>query len=215
MEGHVVIEDSVLEIKKSINLETIIIEGSAFQNFENFTLGENPEENEENFPKLKNIRFGTTGRSGSSSSFFSTDKPFVLANLPALENLIVGLDFFYSTNSVHIENLPKLQFFDVGARAFHGAVNSDLTIIKIGTEYYTLEDKKTRMRVSSNTFNSEINVYLKGNVFHLVLILDTPVAIEFDPYGNTAETEIAFNNLEKVYYTFSDECMYFLGLLEL
>ena len=159
------IEGSALVFKKSINLEEIEITDNAFQHFENFTLGENPEENEENFPKLKSIKFGKSGRYEISRSYMFSNTPFVLANLPSLEEVVMSAYTFYSTNSVLFDNLPKLKSLYLGNNAFYGSlVEAELTMLNVGTEYYSTELKKTQMTVSANTFNSQVTVYLKGMV---------------------------------------------------
>ena len=160
-----VIEGSALVFKKSINLEKITINTYTFQHFENFTLGENPEENEENFPKLKSITFGSTNFKQGTFSFWKSTQPFVLANLPSLEEVVVGTQAFYLTNTVVLENLPKLKSLYVNKDAFYGSLASaELTMLNVGTEYYSTELKKTQMTVRTNTFNSHFNVYLKGMV---------------------------------------------------
>lgn len=189
------IEGSALVFKKSINLEEIEIKDNAFQHFENFTLGENPEENEENFPKLRSIKFGKSGRYDFSRSYMFSTTPFVLANLPSLEEVVMSGYTFYSTNTVVLDNLPKLKNIFFGSNAFFGSLsNAELTMLNVGTEYYTTELKKTQMTVRTNTFNSHFNVYLK----------DTPVALEFIP-TSSSETETAFTSLQHIYYTFSGE----------
>ena len=172
MDQNKVIAGTSLEIKKSINLESIYISVGAFSNFETFVLGENPDENEENFPKLTSISFGNSGQREYSYSFAYSDKPFVLANLPALEEVILSQEAFFSTNSVRFENLPKLKTLYVGSEAFFGSLTTaELTMVNVGTEYYTMEIQKTDMTVALSAFNSQVNVYLKGNAFHLVLII--------------------------------------------
>ena len=160
-----VIPGTYLVFKQSINLESIFILDKAFLNFENFVLGENPDENEENFPKLKSISFGNIGQTEYANSFIYTDKPFVLANLPVLEEVIMSQYAFFSTNSVHFENLPLLRTIHFSNNAFYGSLNTaELTMVNVGTEYYTVENQKTQMTVSLSAFNSQVSVYLKGNV---------------------------------------------------
>ena len=160
-----VIAGTSLEIKKSINLETIYVAEGAFSNFETFILGENPDENEENFPMLRSIQFGRMGQRDYSYSFAYSDKPFDLANLPSLEEVIMAGEAFYSVNSVHFENLPKLKTIYIGSLAFYGSLNTaELTMVNVGTEYYTVENEKTQMTVALHAFNSQVSVYVKGNV---------------------------------------------------
>ena len=166
LEGEkVVIAGTSLEIKKSINLESIFILENAFWHYQTFALGENEEENEENFPKLKSIRFGNSGETAISTSFKYSGALFALSNLPSLEEVIMSQQAFYSTNSVRFENLPKLKTLYIGAHAFFGSLTTaELTMVNVGTEYYTVENQKVQMSVSLNSFNSQVNVYLKGNV---------------------------------------------------
>ena len=72
---------------------------------------------------------------------------------------------FYSTNSVYFENLPKLKTLYIGAHAFYGSLTTaELTMVNVGTEYYTVENQKVQMSVSLNSFNSQVSVYLKSSV---------------------------------------------------
>ena len=72
---------------------------------------------------------------------------------------------------MRFENLPKLKTLSILSQAFFGSLTTaELTMVKVGTEYYTVDNQKVHMSVSLNSFNSQVNVYLKGNAFHLVLI---------------------------------------------
>ena len=165
LEGEkVAIAGTSLEIKKSIHLESIYILENAFWHYQTFALGENPDENEENFPMLKSIRFGNSGESAISTSFKFSGDPFVLSNLPSLEEVIMSGQAFFSTNSVRFENLPMLKTLYFGSQAFFGSSNAELTMMNLGTEYYPVDNQKTEMTVALSAFNSQVSVYLKGNV---------------------------------------------------
>ena len=122
------------------------------------------DENEENFPMLKSIRFGNSGESALSTSFKFSGAPFVLSNLPSLEEVIMSGQAFFSTNSVRFVNLPMLKTLYFGSQAFFGSSNAELTMVNLGTEYYPVDNQKTEMTVALSAFNSQVSVYLQGNV---------------------------------------------------
>lgn len=160
-----VIPGTSLVFTKSINLKEIILNRLTFQHFEKFVLGENPDENEENFPQLTRIILGSSSPKDTSFCFYKSTEPFILANLPALEEVIIGYHSFFSTNSVRFENLPKLKTLSILSQAFFGSLTTaELTMVNVGTEYYTVESQKVQMSVSLNSFNSQVSVYLKGSV---------------------------------------------------
>lgn len=157
------IPDSFLEIKKSVELESINIGMYTFVNYQSFILGENVEENVENFPKLKTLTIGSNQKYSPCYNFMMTDEPFIVENLPVLETVSVGMNAFFTTPYVRFAGLPALQSLTVYSNALYGsASSSQLYMVNIGTEYYS-EQSMTSMVVYANAFNSHVNVYLKGS----------------------------------------------------
>ena len=163
--------DHFLEIKPSINLESITISGGSFVKWTRFILGENAANNDRDFPKLKKIAFGSIGGVVTSSSFFLSSSPLYIENLPALEELLMGKNAFYLAQEVRLTRLPALRSLVVDSQALFGATeNSKVTLSDVGTDYFSPLTRGEQdvylgnMTVYSGSFAGHVSLYLHGTV---------------------------------------------------